>query len=192
MATTLETIRFIIERSVRDTLDSDWVIDRCNDAQSEFSLNINIPATSTITLTTTGLQYTLPADLKIINRLWLQSDYDNGIDKEFKWPYRIYNGKIIFQQPWIQTDTLNVDYYRNMKYFSVITDTIDIADRFTPLYTSYGQREYYNIPTVKERLGEAISRKEWEKHNARYNAIATQIVSYYSIQNEPVTVDERW
>src|SRR5690554_1097468 len=99
MATTLSDIRFIIERQA-GPIDDSWLIHTCNDAQAEFSLNINIQDTDTIALTVTDIEYTLPTELKIINRLWLSSDFDAGIDKEFKWNYRTYNGKIIFRQPW--------------------------------------------------------------------------------------------
>lgn len=191
MSKTLADLRFIIERSA-GAVDNDWMINVANDAQAEFALNINVPATSTIALTTTDLEYALPVTLKIINRLWLQSDYDNGIDKAFKWPYRIYNGQIIFKQPWVEADTLNVDFYKHLKYFTAIGDTIDIDDRFASLYTSYGQREWYDLPTVKTSMGDSQARKEWEKHNARYLNIQQQVMSYYSIQNEPVSVDERW
>lgn len=192
MATSLEDIRFIIERSVGASIENEWMINCANDAQAEFSLDINIQDTDTIALTTSDLEYTLPADLKIINRLWLQSEFDAGIDREFKWTYRTYAGKIIFRQPWHQTDTMNVDYYRNMTYFTSIADEIDLDDRFAPLYTSYGQREYYDLPQVKQSIGEAQARKEWEKHNMRYMNIRQQVTSYYSIQNDGVSVNERW
>lgn len=192
MVTTLAQIRFIIERSVGRSLENEWVINACNDAQAEFSLDINIPDTTTISLTTEVLEYPLPVGLKVINRLWLQSDFDAGIDKEFKWKYRIYNGNLIFHQSWVQTDTLNVDFYKHMTYFTDITNEIDLDDRFSPLYTAYGQREYYDLPDVKSQLGESAAQKNWEKHNARYMAIRQQVTSYYAIQNEPVSVDERW
>lgn len=191
MAKTLENIRSIIERQA-GVIEDDWLINVCNDAQAEFSLDINIPDTTTIALTTTALEYTLPVGLKIINRLWLQSDFDNGLDKEFTWAYRIYSGKIIFKQPWIQADTLNVDFYKHMKYFSSETDTIDLDDRFASLYTSYGQREYYDMASVKERIGAPQAQKEYDKHNVRYLNIKQQVISYYAIQNEPVVIAERW
>lgn len=191
MATTLEKIRFVIERNT-GTIDNDWLINICNDAQAEFALDINVPSTGTISLDPTSLEYSLPAGLKIISRLWLQSDRDSKIDKEFSWDYRIYNGKIIFKQPWVQSDILNVDFYKHLKFFTDTSDAIDLDDRFSPLYTSYGQREYYDRPDVKASLGETQARQEWQKHNARYINIKQQVISYYGIQNEPVTVNERW
>lgn len=192
MSTSLLDLRFRVERNVGESIDNEWFLNVCNDAQAEFSLNINIQDTAQISLTTTDLSYTLPADLKIINRLWLQSDFDAGIDKEFKWTYRTYGGKIIFVQAWHQTDTLNIDYYRNMIYFTDIDDEIDLEDRFSPLYTAYGQREWYDLPNTKQKMGDAAARKEWDKHNARYLTIRQQVISYYNIQNEPVSVNERW
>jgi hypothetical protein len=185
-------LRFVVERFTGGIIDNEWFINVCNDAQAEFALNINIQDTDQVSLTTSDLEYTLPVGLKIINRLWLQSDYDSGIDKEFKWQYRTYGGKIIFVQPWVQADTLNIDYYRHMTYFTSIDDVIDIEDRFGSLYTSYGQREYYDRREIKDALGDAQARREWEKHNARYMTIQKQVISYYNIQNEPVSVNERW
>lgn len=182
----------MIERYVGTPLENEWVIQVCNDAQSEFALNVNIQDTDQITLTTTDLNYTLPAELKIINRLWLQSDYDAGIDKEFKWPYRTYAGDIIFTQAWRQADTLNIDYYRNMLFFTAVEDEIDLQDRFASLYVAYGIREYYDLPTTKAALTDSKALREWEKHNSRYLNIRTQVQSYYNIQNEPVSVNERW
>jgi hypothetical protein len=191
MAKTLSDIRAIIERQA-GVIEDDWLINVCNDAQAEFSLDINISDTATIALTTSALEYTLPDGLKIINRLWLQSDFDNGLDKEFTWSYRIYSGKIIFKQPWIQTDTMNVDFYRHMLYFTDVENEIDLDDRFASLYTAYGQREYYDMASVKERIGAPQAQKEWDKHNVRYLNIKQQVISYYSIQNEPVVIQERW
>ena len=192
MATTLADIRFIIERYTGDTLDNESIVNWCNDAQAEFALNINVPDSGQITLTTSDLEYPLPAGLKVINRLWLQSDFDAGIDKVFKWQYRIYNGNIIFKQAWVQVDTLNIDFYKHLKFFTDIEDEIDLDDRFASLYTSYGQREYYDTPTAKATLNESQARKEWEKHHARYLNIRQQVIAYYALQNEPVAVDERW
>lgn len=192
MTTLLSEIRTRIERYTGGILDNEWMVSVANDAQAEFSLDINIQDTDQISLTTTDLSYTLPAGLKIINRLWLQSDYDAGIDREFTWNYRTYNGEIIFRQAWYASDTLNIDYYRNMTYFTSVDDAIDLDDRFSPLYVAYGQREWCDLPLTKKTIGEVQARQEWEKHNARYLAIKQQVTSYYAIKNDPVVVDERW
>ncbi len=192
MTTTLEQVRFQVERDVGDMLDNEWIINKCNEAQAEFGLSINIPSTGTITLTTTEISFALPATLKVINRLWLTSDRNDDLDIEFKWPYRIYNGNIIFSQAYTEADTLNVDFYRNMTYYASITENIDLADRFVPLYTSYIKMEYYDLPQIKKSLGEAQARKEWEKHNGRYQMMKTQVIATYSLQNEPAVIEERW
>lgn len=191
MATTLEKIRFIAERDGL-TLDNEWVINKCNEAQADFGVNINIPDTDTIAITTTAILYPLPADLKIINRLWLTSDRDNDVDREFKWPYRIYSGNIIFHQPYLTAETLNVDYYRNMTVYAAITENVDLADRFVPLYTSYIKMEWYDLPQVKQLIGDAQARQEWEKHNGRYLNMQRQVIATYSLQNEPTVIAERW
>lgn len=195
MTTNLISIRSILEREVGVSLDDDWILRQCNDAQANFSLNINIPDTTTIALTTTALSYTLPIGLKIINRLWLQSDFAAGIDKEFKWPYRIYSGKIIFKQPWRQADTLNVDFYKHMKYFTTINDTIDLDDRFVTLYTYYCKAIYWaeDKPVQGSSVRDMrMAMMSSQSIMANYNTIKQQVISYYGIQNEPVTVDERW
>jgi hypothetical protein len=191
MATTIEQIRFIAERDGL-TLENDWVKNKCNEAQADFGVNINIPATTTIIITTTDIVYPLPATLKIINRLWLTSDRTNDVDKEFTWPYRIYNGSIIFAQPWRQADTLNVDYFKNMTYYASETETVDLPDRFVPLYTSFIKMEYYDLPTVKEAMGDEQARREWQKHNSRYLGMQKQVITTYSLQSEPTVVQERW
>jgi hypothetical protein len=189
--TILSQIRFIAEQDGL-TLDNEWVVSKCNEAQADFGVNINIPDTDTIAITTTAILYPLPADLKIINRLWLTSDRDNDLDKEFKWPYRIYNGNIIFQQPYLTEETLNVDYYRNMTYYAAITETVDLADRFVPLYTSFIKMEWYDLPRVKQQIGDAQALKEWNKHNGRYLNMQRQVIATYSLQIEPTVISERW
>lgn len=184
-------LRFIVEQDIKDTLDNMWVINKCNDAQSEFGLNINIPDTAQIEITPEELEYPLPEGLKTITRLWLQSDFDHNIDKPFVLPYRVYNGNIIFRRPWVTTDILNIDYYRHMTFYTDINQELDLEDRFSPLYASYIQREYYDSPDIKARLGETQARREWEKHNGRYIVIQRQVISYYSIPSEDV-ISERW
>jgi hypothetical protein len=195
MATTLKQIRFILERDVGITFEDDWILHLCNDAQSNFSLDINIPDTTTIALTTTSLSYQLPVGLKIINRLWLQSDFAAGIDKEFTWPYRIYSGKIIFRQPWLQADTLNVDFYKHMKYFTSIDDVIDLDDRFVTLYTYYCKAIYWaeNKPIQGSSVRDMrMAMMSSQSIMANYNIIKQQVISYYGIQNEPTVIAERW
>lgn len=97
MATSLLDIRFMLERQIRPSNidNADFVI-WCNEANDDIGINFNLPADpEVIELSTTTLEYTLPDDLKIINRLRLQSVIDSGLDAEFQINYRIYNGKLI-------------------------------------------------------------------------------------------------
>src|SRR5690242_6391471 len=141
---TISDIRFNIEREVEVSFDNETIILWCNNAQSDFGAAINVPATSTISVTQTELTYALPADLKVITRLWSQTDYDNGIDSPLKANYRIFNGDIIFQTYFREPDTINVDYYIQLKYFTSETDAIDIDDRYITIYTYYCKAMYYS------------------------------------------------
>lgn len=191
MTTTLLDIRFIIERNIGDTLDNDTMIHWMNDGQMDFGVNLYIPETAQITLDTTSLSYNEPAQLKQIVRMWLQSDYDNGVDREFRGPYRRYNGKIIFPIPFPTVDTLNVDYFKTMKYFAAITDTIDIADRFTPIYTTYGEMRYYMLPRVAQQLGN-LGQRNLQTAQQTYQMLKRQVVQEYSFQNPDYAIKERW
>lgn len=191
MATTIENIRFKVETNVKDTIDNESVIEWCNDAQSEIIMMIDIPAQTTLAITTTDLSYTLPVtDIKRINRLWLQSERDKGADRDISVSYRLYNSKIIFGNLFSAADTLNIEYYKHMKYFTLVADLIDLNDRYTPLYTSYGQAQYYDLPHVIERLGEQQARRQYEKHYGRYMNIRDQISAYYASQAQPSTIKE--
>lgn len=179
MATTLSEIRFLIERNLSDlpvTITNDDMIIWANEVNMDVGINIDIPADpQTITLDTSTLAYDLNANLKIINRLRLQSDIDAGDDISLTMNYRIYNGQIIIPTVfWVAPDNLIVDYYKHMTYFSAITESIDIPDRFTPLYT------FYVIKHFKP------------DYEARYQAMKDQVVSYYSLSNEPVVIESRW
>lgn len=195
MATKLSDIRFLIEREVKDSIENEDVVSWCNQVNADIGTNINIPANTplTIALTPTDLQYSLTADLKIINRLRLQSVLDQGIDTELAANYRIYNGKIIFPRTfWSAPDTLLVDYYKHMTYFADISDVIDLPDRLNTVYTFYGLIKYYKQPTVLQRMGEAQARKEAETAERMYFGMKDQVVSYFSLGDEPVVVNRRW
>lgn len=193
MAITLSNIKYILQRELQDSnIDDETVLIWCNNAQSDFAVNLNIPATGTISVITTDLSYPLPTDLKIINRLYFQSDYDNGIDKEYSGPYRIYNGQIIFPTYFMQADTLNVDYYKQMTYFTDIDDVIDINDRYSTIYTFYGKMSYYGSPSAVEKFGQQLANRRLQDSTNAYFNIRKQVIQHYLVQNEPVTVDERW
>lgn len=193
MAITLSNIKYILQRELQDsTIDNETVVIWCNNAQSDFAVNLNIPATGTIAVITTELTYPLPDDLKIINRLFFQSDFDNGIDREYSGPYRIYNGQIIFPTYFRQADTLNVDYYKQMTYFTNIDDAIDINDRYSTIYTFYGKMSYYSMPGTIEKLGQQLAIRKLQDSTSAYLNIKNQVIQHYLVQNEPVTIDERW
>lgn len=100
-----QTFDFFVERET-GPLDNESVINWCNECNIDIGAHINIPApTYQIALNTTDLDYPLPAYLKQINRLWLQSEYDNGINCDLDVKYRIYNGRIHFPVPFPMVDT---------------------------------------------------------------------------------------
>lgn len=189
--TTLADIRFLVEQDLDATLQNVFVVNGSNDAQTNIGVAINIPATSQILINTTDLKYTLPSNLKQINRLWLQSDFDNGMDREFKAPYRIYNGEIIFPRAYIESDTLNVDYYKNMTYFTTINDVIDLEERFVPLYTAYLRMRYYQLPDIKKEFGNHAEVNA-QTYSSMYETTKRDVIAYYSLKNDPVVVQERW
>jgi len=180
MAKTITDIRFLIEAGIKpDSLEDDVVLNWCNEVNMDVGVNINIPAEpQIITLNTSTLAYDLNEDVKIINRLRLQSDIDAGDDISININYRIYNGQIIIPNVfWVAPDDLVVDYYKHMTYFDAMTDTIDIPDRFTPLYTFYGIKQF---------------KSDKPEYEARYQAMKDQVVSYYLLGNEPDVVESRW
>lgn len=187
--TTLSQIRFIIERNAGPVLD-DLVVNWCNEAQSELIMLIEIPDSATIAVNTTDLAYTEPTNIKRINRLWLQSERDSGIDRDINKGYRRYGGMIIFETLFGQEDTLNIEYYKHFTYFTDISESIDLEDRYTTLYTSYGQAQYYDIPSVIERLGDQPARRQYDKHYGRYLNIKDQIAAQYTLETQPSTIKE--
>lgn len=192
MATTLEQIRFDIERNVRSTVENEEVINWCNDAQTELMMTVDLPDTFAVEVNTSDLTYPVVIDAKRINRVWLQSERNAGVDRDIPKPYRIYNGLIIFESRFDKADTLNIDYYRHLKYFTDITDEIDVEDRFKSLYTSYGNAQYYDSPQTIERIGENQASRQYEKHYNRYQIIRDQIAAQYILQVQPSTIKEAW
>lgn len=188
----LSAIRFMIERSVKDSIENEDVMMGANEVNADIGTSINIPASEQIYVNTLDIEYDEPENVKVINRLSLQSDRDNGQDREFTGKYRRYTGKLIFPAPFRQDDILNVDFYRQMKYFDDISDTIDLEDRYAPLYVSYGVMKYYKLPTVMARLGEAQARQEAQLAQGQYVNMKQQVTSLYSLANDPVVIQERW
>jgi hypothetical protein len=189
-------IKFILQRELQDsTIDDETVLIWCNNANSDFGVNLNIPESSSIYVSTTELSYDLPDDIKVINRLSLQSDMDHGVDKAFTGSYRIYNGKIIFPGYFTKDDTLNLDYYKQLTYFTDIQNEIDIDDRYGTIYVYYAKAMYYN--ERKAISGSSIRDIRIAMLSAQsitnmYSAVKKQIIQQYSFHNEPTTIQERW
>jgi hypothetical protein len=192
MATTLSQIRFMIEREIKEPIENEDVVQWANQVNADIGTSINLPATAPIVINTTAIEYPEPANLKVINRMWLQSDFNAGIDREYTGRYRRYNGKIIFPHTFWQTDTLNVDFYKQMTNFTAITQSIDLDDRYAPLYVSYGLMKYYKLPAVMARMGDSQARKESETAQGMYLGVKQQLVSLYSLDSEPTVIRERW
>lgn len=193
MSTTISQIKFILQRELQDSnIDSETVIIWCNNAQGDFGATINVPDTDTIAITTTELTYALPINLKIITRLWSQTDYDNGIDRELTDHYRIFNGNIIFPTYFREAFTLNVDYYKLLTHFALDTDAIDIDDRYSPIYSYYGKAMYYKLPQVIEKVGVNQAATMSQTAMNGYNNIRSQVFQQYLFRNEPSVVNERW
>lgn len=195
MTTKISDIRYRLERETEVTFDDETILLWCNDAQTDFAADINVPATATIAINTTSLTYPLPVDLKIITRLWSQTDYNNGIDTPLSAEYRIFNGNIIFPTYFREAFTLNIDYYKTLKYFSAITDAIDIDDKFVTIYTYYCKAMYY--AERKAIQGTSIRDIRIAMLSAQsimgmYTSVKKQVIQQYSYRNEPSTVNERW
>lgn len=191
----LSEIRFMIERQIKPvTLDNDDVLDWCNEANSDLGSNFNLPAPpEVITLNSTDIEYLLPEDLKIINRLRLQSVIDEGIDAEFKMNYRIYNGYLVLPRiSWIVPDDLVVDYYKHLTTFTSIEDEIELEDRYATVYVFYGLMKYYEQPSSYELYGEQNARLRMQANQAKYTDMKNQLTSYQSLSNEPVVIEGRW
>lgn len=195
MTITLSDIRFLIESQIRPvSLENADVLNWCNEANADIGLNFNLPATpSSITLAANTLEYPLPANLKIINRLRLQSRINEGLDSELKINYRIYNGKIILPRVlWIVPDTLVVDYYKHLTTFTDIANTIELDDRYAPVYQFYGLMKFYELPETALRIGDQVALRKMQSNEVKYNSMKNQLTSYQMLSNEPVIIDRRW
>lgn len=192
MAITLSDIRFDIERSVKDSVENEDVVNWCNDAQTELLSIIDLPATVDISITTTANSYPFTADAKRINRMWLQSERDAGVDRDITKTYRIYNGEIIFETRFDKDDTLHIEYYRHLTYFTDVANLIDVEDRFKTLYTSYGIAQYYDNPQVIERLGDNRATRQYDKNYSRHLSVKDQIAAQYITLAQPSTIKEAW
>lgn len=194
MTVTLDDIRSVVIRETGMTvIDHESIINWCNDANMDFGVALNVPAeTFQITLTTTDLEYSLPIDLKEINRMWLQSEFDNGINREITFPYRIYNGKINFPVPFPTEDTLNIDYYKFLTYFDEDLIAIDFPDRYITAYTTYCKMRYYELYSTQQSIGQQVAAQNYERSAQAYQAAKRQVIQNYSFTNPSLSVVERW
>lgn len=192
MATLLD-IRALVEQEIKMPIENADVVNWSNQVNMEVGTQINVPSSTPASIVlTTDLSYDLPEDLKIINRIRLQSDIDNGIDRDIDLGYRIYSGKIILPRTfWLMPDTLIIDYYKDMTYFTDVGDSIDIADRFSTLYASYILWRYFDSPSAMQSMG-AEARRRSDLMQAMYQNMKTQVISYYSLGDQPVVLQGRW
>ncbi|WP_138752762.1 hypothetical protein [Paenibacillus sinopodophylli] len=193
MAVTLGDIRSVVIRETGMTvIEHESIINWCNDANMDIGVALNVPATTfQIALTTTDLSYALPVDAKEINRLWLESDIDAGINRDLSVNYRIYNGLIEFPIAFPTLDTLNIDYYKILTYFTTETDVIDFPDRYITIYTSYCKMRYYELFSTQEKLGQ-VATLNYDRSAQIYQSTKRQIIQNYSFTNPDLTIKERW
>jgi hypothetical protein len=187
MATSLDDIRFDCELILpQGSLTNELVIKLCNQAQADFRLQINIPGSTTQVLNTTSLSYTLsPTTIRTIRRLRLQSDLDNHINRPYNPVYTFYNGLFEVPTPFTKVDTLLIDFYKELKTFTLMADTIDLDDRFKPLYTSYIEAQYYISPeAVAAMPGRSARYVPWliayQQYNTLYQTMKKQVTDFYT------------
>lgn len=182
MPVTIADIRFTVERNVQDTLENESVIHWCNVAQSEFMLRVKIPGNTTLAVDTSTLEYNdLPDSILEFRRFRWQSDIDNGYNRQVYPIYSWYNGKFEVPVPFPRADDLLIDYYAYLTDFTEIDDEIDLLDRFKPLYTTYIESVYYNLPSTREKIGELQAQRMYERAYAYYNSIKKQVMDFYIV-----------
>lgn len=179
MATTLSDIRFLVEAEVGNQIDNQLVIQWCNLAQADFMLRIFIPSSTTITLDTTTLSYPLPATYRETRRFRLQSDLDNGFNRNYYPVHTIYNGNFEVPVPFSAVDDLLIDYYAYLTTFSTISDVIDLEDRFAPLYTSYVKSQFYRLPLAKQQIGDNEAKRAYDIEFNVYLNMKKQVSDFY-------------
>jgi hypothetical protein len=188
MTVSLSDIRFDCEQVLpENVLTNEKVIKLCNEAQIDFMLQIFVPGSTTLAINTTSLSYTLsPTTIREIRRIRLQSDITNLINRPYNPVYTFYNGVFEVPAPFQQVDTLLIDYYKTLKTFTDMTDTIDLDDRFKPLYTSYIEAQYYISPeAVSAMPGHSSRYVPWliahQQYTTMYQSMRKQITDYYNI-----------
>lgn len=180
MTTTLSDIRFAVQEEIEAEISNEKVIQWCNVAQAEFMLRLFIPGSTTQAINTTSLSYTLtPTTIRQIRRLRLQSDIDNNVNRPYNPVYTFYNGVFEVPSPFAADDTLLIDYYAYLTTFTAVTDTIDIADRFKPLYTSYIKAMYYALPSTRTSIGETAADLNYQREFNIHLTLKKQVTDFY-------------
>lgn len=184
MTITLEDIRFKVERDIQDQLDNDSIIDWANVAQNEFMLRITLAASLTLAIDTTTISYDLSAyAIREFRRFRLQSDIDNGINRNYYPVYTFYDGNFEVPSAFPAADSLLIDYYGNLQFFTSITDEIELDDRFYPLYTTFIKMMYYQLPSVTEKLGAERSDMRLSSNKSMHDMAKKQVSDHYLISN---------
>lgn len=179
MTTTLSDIRFIVERDVQDTLENESIVNWANIAQNDFMLRIFVADDTTLAIDTTTLTYSLSPDIREIRMIRRQSDIDNGINRPYYPVYRFYNGNFDVPVPFADTDTLLIDFYRYLTYFTDIDDEIDLQDRFSPLYTSFIEMRYFRLPSTIVKLGAKEAELRYQDNFSIYTMTKKQVSDAY-------------
>ena len=180
MTTTLSDIRFAVQEEIEAEISNEKVIQWCNIAQTEFILRIFIPGSTTQAINTTALSYTLtPTTIREIRRLRLQSDIDNDINRPYHPVYTFYNGVFEVPSPFGAADTLLIDYYAYLTTFTAVTNAIDLADRFKPLYTSYIKAMYYSLPSTRSAIGENAADLNYQREYNIHLSLKKQVTDFY-------------
>lgn len=180
MTTSLSDIRFECEELLESTITDAKVLSWCNRAQADFMLRIFIPGSTTQLLDTTSLTYTLsPTTIREIRRLRLQTDVTNLVNRTYNPIYTFYNGVFEVPSPFTSVDTLLIDYYAYLTTFTAVTQNIDLADRFKPLYTSYIEAQYYLLPSTRKAIGELQAQRMYDISMNVYNMMKKQVTDFY-------------
>jgi hypothetical protein len=187
MTITLSDIRFDCEQILpQGSINDPLVIKLCNQAQVDFMFQVYVPGTTTLAINTTSLSYVLsPTTIEDIRRIRLQSDITNLINRPYNPSYTLYNGVFEVPTPFTTVDTLLIDYYARLKTFTAMTDTIDLEDRFKPLYTSYIEAQYYLTPeAVAAMPGRSARYVPWliayQQYSSMYDKLKKQVTDYYT------------
>lgn len=180
--TTLSTIRFDCQETLQDEINDAMVVKWCNEGHADFNLRIFIPGSTTQLLDTTSLTYTLsPTTIRTIRRLRLQTDIDNYINRDYTPIYTFYNGVFEVPYPFSAVDTLLIDYYAYLTTFTDVTESIQLNDRFKPLYTSYIESQYYALPSTRKIVGELYAQRMYDQRYAFYLMMKKQVSQFYNL-----------